>query len=318
MQIFNLSSGHPVAESLLSRPEFQAGEFLLRAFPDGESYLQVLSRLQEQAVLFCDLSSPNDKILSALLLAETLRDLGTSEIILVTPYLPYMRQDIRFKPGEGITSRYFAKIISASFDRLITVDPHLHRYDSLDEIYSIPSQVLSAAPAIAEWIRREVPDGVIVGPDSESDQWVSSVAAMAGCEQVVFNKIRTGDKDVAIDVSNSSEGSDLKSFAGRTPIMVDDIISTGRTMIEAAQKMVAIGLPKPVCIGVHALFADDAWAAMQNAPLAKIVSCNSISHPTNEVDVSGIIAQAILKPDGSGVDKSRENGQGVAAPVADG
>jgi len=293
MQIFNLSSGHPVSEDLLLREEFQSGEYILRTFPDGETYVRILSPLESKVVVFCDLSSPNEKLLPVLLMAETLRDLGVSEVVLVAPYLPYMRQDIRFKEGEGVTSRYFAKIISASFDRLITVDPHLHRYDSLEEIYTIPCQVLSAAPAIAAWIRREVPDGVIVGPDSESDQWVASVAAMAGCEQTVFNKIRSGDKDVVISVENSVSGGNLSNFANRTPIMVDDIISTGRTMIEAAQQMVAAGLRKPVCIGVHALFADDAWVAMEEAPLASIISCNSIPHQTNKVDLADIIAQAL-------------------------
>ena len=295
MQIFNLSSGHPVSESLMLRDEFQTGEFVLRTFPDGETYVQILSQPASKVVVFCDLSAPNGKLLPALLMAETLKDLGVAEVILVTPYLPYMRQDIRFKEGEGITSRYFAKIISASFDRLVTVDPHLHRYHSLDEIYSIPSQVLSAAPAIADWIRREVPEGVIVGPDSESDQWVSSVAAMAGCEQVVFNKIRSGDKEVAVSVKHSVSDGYLSSYVNHTPIMVDDIISTGRTMIQAAQEMVAAGMRPPVCIGVHALFADDAWEAMEEAPLAGIVSCNSIPHPTNRVDLAGIIAQALLE-----------------------
>ncbi|OZG71876.1 phosphoribosylpyrophosphate synthetase [Hahella sp. CCB-MM4] len=288
MDLFNLSSAHPIAERLLSDPDLQPGEFELRHFPDGESYICVTSKPSAEAAIFCDLSAPNGKLLPLLLLADTLRDLGWRRITLLTPYLPYMRQDIRFKQGEGITSRYFAKILSASFDHLITIDPHLHRYHSLDEIYSLSSQVLSASAAIAQWIREEVPGGVIVGPDSESDQWVSSVARMAGCEQLVFNKTRAGDKDVSIDAG------DLSQFQGRTPIMVDDIISTGRTMIEAAEQMVAMGLNPPVCIGVHALFADDAWQAMLEAPLSRVVTCNTVQHPTNGIDVGDIMLKGLL------------------------
>ncbi|WP_020406933.1 ribose-phosphate pyrophosphokinase [Hahella ganghwensis] len=293
MELFNLSPAHPIVGQILAQPGINAGEFELRHFPDGESYIRVDSDINAndgaEAAIFCELSSPDDKLLSLLFLADTLRDLGWRNIRLLTPYLPYMRQDIRFKPGEGITSRYFARILSASFDHLITIDPHLHRYNSLDEIYTLSSQVLTASESIAHWIRSEVPGGVIVGPDSESDQWVSSVARMAGCEQLVFNKTRAGDKDVSIDAG------DLSQFKGRTPIMVDDIISTGRTMIEAAEQMVSMGLNPPVCIGVHALFADDAWQAMQQAPIERIVSCNTIPHPSNAIDITGVMLKGLLE-----------------------
>lgn len=99
--------------------------------------------------LVAQLPDPDRSIPSLLFLAHALRDLGAARVGLVAPYLPYMRQHARFKPGEAITSVAFAKIISAAFDWLVTVDPHLHRRASLDEIYTIPSEVVPSAPAIA-------------------------------------------------------------------------------------------------------------------------------------------------------------------------
>ncbi|AZZ93902.1 ribose-phosphate diphosphokinase [Hahella sp. KA22] len=287
MLLYNLAPGHPVAERLAAAPGMDVGNYQLRQFPDGETYIRIEGETPKKAIVCADLSNPDQKILPVLLFAATLRDLGVEHITLVAPYLPYMRQDIRFHPGEGVTSRYFARMISAHFDRLLTIDPHLHRYHSLDELYTIPARSLAAAPAIADWIRTHLDKPVIVGPDSESDQWVSHVAELAGCDRLVFSKTRLGDKDVIIDATNAEK------YREYSPVMVDDIISTGRTMIEAAAELVAAGLHRPVCIGVHAVFADDAYHAIQAAPIERTVSCNTVIHATNGIDVGELLLQAL-------------------------
>ena len=114
-----------------------------------------------------------------------------------------MRQDRRFKPGEAITSRQTAELLSNAFDWLVTVDPHLHRYGSLSEIYRIPTHVVHATPLISKWIREHVANPLIIGPDSESEQWVSAVANDAGSPYSVLEKVRRGDRDVEISVKTS-------------------------------------------------------------------------------------------------------------------
>lgn len=111
-----------------------------------------------------------------------------------------MRQDRRFQPGEAVTSSAFARIISREVDWLVTVDPHLHRRSALSEIYSVPSTALHAAPLLASWIRENVERPLLVGPDSESAQWVAAVAETVGCPLVVLEKIRRGDRDVEVSV----------------------------------------------------------------------------------------------------------------------
>src|SRR3546814_4004529 len=85
-----------------------------------------------------------------------------------------MRQDRRFQLGEAVSSKSVARLVSATFDRLVTVDPHLHRYPALSTLYTIPDITLHAAPALADWIAAHVEAPLLIGPDEESEQWVRS------------------------------------------------------------------------------------------------------------------------------------------------
>ena len=166
----NEATARALAQSL----DAAVGQLELRAFPDGETYLRFDSDLSGRSLaIVCTLDRPNDKILPLLFAAATARELGAVNVGLVAPYLAYMRQDRRFKPGEAVTSREIAQLLSNAFDWLVTVDPHLHRYSSLSEIYRIPTRAVHAASVMAEWIKANVPKALIIGPDSESEQWVS-------------------------------------------------------------------------------------------------------------------------------------------------
>jgi ribose-phosphate pyrophosphokinase len=216
--------------------------------------------------------------------AQTAKELGAKSVDLIAPYLGYMRQDKRFHEGEAITSNIFAAFLSQHFDNLITVDPHLHRHKAMNEIYTIPAKVVHAADAIADWIKDHVENPVLIGPDEESDQWVSDVAQRAGAAYTVLTKTRHGDKDVEVSVP------DVDQYKDHTPVLVDDIISTARTMIAAAGHLKEAGMKPPVCIGVHAVFAGDGYEALQQAGAGKIVTCNTIPHETNDIDLSRLLA----------------------------
>ncbi|MCR5880146.1 hypothetical protein LRS04_18875 [Phenylobacterium sp. J367] len=150
-----------------------------------------------------------------------------------------MRQDKAFKAGEAVTSRAFARLLSGAFDRLITVDPHLHRFKALSDLYTIPCVTLHSADLLGAWIRSEAPNALVIGPDSESEQWASDVAAAADAPVVVLRKERFGDRDVRITFP------DLTAFAGRQPVLIDDIASSGRTLTAAARELGLRGVPAP-------------------------------------------------------------------------
>jgi len=169
----------------------------------------------------------------------------------------------------------------------VTVDPHLHRYASLDEIYSIPTFVAHTAALLAAWIQREVARPLLIGPDSESAQWVADVAERAGAPHVVSSKVRHGDRTVEISIP------DLAHHRDHTPVLVDDIISTGRTMMETIRQLESAGLRGSICIGVHAVFADGAYEDLVTAGAARVVTCDTIPHPTNAIDVVPVLAPAV-------------------------
>jgi ribose-phosphate pyrophosphokinase len=262
----------------------------IRSFPDGESYIRIDSPVEGREVMIAgSLDDPNRKAMPLLYVAETARDLGAGRIGLVSPYLAYMRQDARFRPGEGVTSHYFGRLISSAFDWMITVDPHLHRHSGLDDIYCIPTEIVEAAGPIANWIKGHIEDPLLVGPDEESAQWVHAVAEAGGFSSIILEKIRHGDYDVEVG------GSERGGRANQQPVLIDDIISTGRTMIEAVRHLSELQFRAPICIGIHGLFVEDARAQLEAAGIADLVTCNTVFHETNAIDIRPEVGRAVAK-----------------------
>lgn len=285
--VLALPGNETLAEGLAARLGAEVGHVKLHRFPDGETYVRVETPLRGRDVtLVCTLPRPDEKLIPLLFLAATARDLGATRVGLLAPYLAYMRQDRRFREGEGITSAYFARVLSAAVDWVVTVDPHLHRRTSLDEIYSIPSEVVHAAARISAWVRETVRRPVFVGPDEESAQWVRDVADGAGAPFIVSRKIRRGDRDVEVSVP------DVERWREHTPVLVDDIISTARTMIVTVRQLIAAGLQAPACVGVHAVFASGAYDELRASGASVIATCNTIPHTSNAIDLTDALTDA--------------------------
>ncbi len=286
--ILALPGAERLAETLAQHLHCGASTLELHRFPDGESVVRLRTSVADQRVLLvAHLDRPDEKTLPLVFAADAARELGASELGLVAPYLPYMRQDDRFRPGEAITSRSYARLLSSTVDFLVTVDPHLHRWPNLDAIYTIRSRVVAAAPAMAEWIARQVPSPILVGPDSESEQWVSDVARRIGAPWTVMRKERRGDRDVSVMLPQGADPT------GRTPVLVDDIISSGHTMAAAAQVLRSAGWGRPLCVAVHALLDRAGEDLLHRAGVTRIASCDSVPHPTNCIAVAGLLAEGV-------------------------
>jgi ribose-phosphate pyrophosphokinase len=285
--VIAMPGNEAMAASLAGHLGSEIGELEIRAFPDGETYLRFRTELSQRSLaIVCTLDRPNDKILPLLFAAAAARELGAAKIGLVAPYLAYMRQDARFEPGEAVTSRTFAQLVSGAFDWLVTVDPHLHRYHSLAEIYAIPTRAVQAAPLLAQWIKANVADPFLIGPDSESKQWIAAVAKDIGAPSAVFAKQRRGDRTVQISAGH------LDGLAGHTPVLLDDIISSGQTMAAALRLLSKQTKVAPICLAVHGLFADQADQLLARAG-ARVVTSNSVAHATNAIDVAEAMTPAV-------------------------
>lgn len=286
--LFALPGAQHLAQGLQALGCVEVGELDLHRFPDGECCPRYLIPVAgRDVVLAACMDDPDAKLFALQLCAAVASELGARSVGFVLPYLPYMRQDTVFLPGQGTSARHVGRLLSACADWLVTIDPHLHRFATLDRAYGIPAQAASSAAALAAWIRANVPHPWMVGPDSESAQWVEQVAAMVGCAGTVLEKTRHGDRSVSVRLTAPPP-------AGLgTPVLLDDIASSGHTMAAAIDCLRQAGAAAPVCLVVHPLFAGDALDVIARAGPARIVSCNTLAHPSNAVDICPVLAEAI-------------------------
>ena len=279
--IFPLFGYDELASCIQKNCHYDLGQLIQHQFPDEETVIKIESNVQDRTVFFVtSLDKPNLKLLPLILAAETVRDLGASKVVLIAPYLAYMRQDKVFEPGQGITSKYVARLIANYFDGLITIDPHLHRWHTLSAIYEIPTQVLHATDHIAAWIHQHLQHPVLIGPDLESRQWVEEIAKKAKAPFLILEKNRKGDRSVEISTPI------IEPYLGSTPVLIDDIISTGMTLLETINHLRTLNMLPPICIGIHAVFAGDAYQKLLASGVGDIITCNTISHVSNKIDIS--------------------------------
>ena len=291
--ILALPGNDALARYLADAGAGELGAIETRHFPDGETYVRLVSDVTGRAVLLVStLARPDEGFLRLVFAADAARSLGASRVTLIAPYLAYMRQDRRFRPGEAITSRAFARLVSSSFDRLVTVDPHLHRYPALSALYDIPALTLHAAPLLADWIAASIAKPLVIGPDEESEQWVSAIAAKIGAPHAVLRKVRHGDRNVDIELP------DLSQWNGLKPVLVDDIASSGNTLIEAARQLPQQGFARPDVAVVHGIFAGGSFERL--TPLCdRIVSTDAVAHPSNVIGLAPLIADSLGAEDTS-------------------
>lgn len=260
----------------------------LHRFPDGESRVSVPPDLAAQdAVVVARLDHPDPRMMPLMLTASAVRSAGARTCVLVAPYLPYMRQDREFAPGQAVSARVVTRLLRQSFDGLVTVDPHLHRVPTLDELFKGPCRVVHAAPLLAAWIRNHVGSPFLIGPDEESEQWVAEVARIAGAPHVVLHKERHGDRDVDVSAPR------LDRASGHVPVLVDDIVSTARTMVATVRHLRNAGFPPPVCLAVHGIFAGDAYESLVVAGTGPIVTTDTVRGGTAAISVAPLLADAV-------------------------
>jgi ribose-phosphate pyrophosphokinase len=254
-------------------------------FPDGETLVRVSPSAGSPAILVQSLHNPNAKLIPTLLASDALRRSGAERVILVAPYLPYMRQDAVFHPGEPISQKVIAGILGNSFDHIVTIEPHLHRTHQLGDVFRCSTHAISAAPILARWIQRTGRGSLIVGPDEESAPWIRAIADSAKLPWVVGRKERLGDRRVRIQFPALPKCS--------RAVLVDDIASSGGTLAVAARALRQEGISTIDAAVVHAIFAPRALSRIRAAGIRTLVSCDTIPHKTNAVRSLPLLTSAL-------------------------
>ncbi|MBI4439361.1 ribose-phosphate diphosphokinase [Candidatus Woesearchaeota archaeon] len=260
-----------------------------KKFPDGEIYLRFPHNLPHEEMVFVQSfhGAINDKLIETYFSAKSARE-TSKKLILVATYFPYLRQDKQFNPGEVVSNRLCADLVGSVFDEVFVFDPHLHRENTLSHIFSAKSTKLSANPLVADYIKRNIKNPFIIGPDWESYKWAESVARMVGCESAILEKKRISSRKVVVKLTKKIEISD------KNVVIIDDIISTGHTLLEAIKDLRKIGAKKITCIGIHGIFVEGALEKLRKAKV-NVVTTNTIPNPTSKIDVSQVIANYLSR-----------------------
>jgi ribose-phosphate pyrophosphokinase len=284
--LLGFSDYTPQARALADALGVPYADIEVHHFPDGESRLRLPPQLPERVIICRSLNDPNAKLVELLLAAETARELGARELILVAPYLCYMRQDTAFHPGEAVSQRSVGRWLGEHFDTVITVDPHLHRVHDLAE--AIPAKralALSAAPLLGEYAAQHFDKPLLLGPDAESAQWVAAAAQAGQLQGAVASKQRRDDHSVIVTLPDID-------VQGRSVVILDDIASTGGTLARAAEALYAHGAADVHALVTHALFVDHAEQRLRDAGIRSLHSSDSIAHASNALALAGLLAEA--------------------------
>lgn len=288
------SSNLPLAYKLSKELKVDLTPVEIRKFPDSEKYVRIDGDVAGKDVVIVQSMAfkPDEYLIETFLLASAAKDAGAKSITLAAAYFPYARQDERFKPGEPISVAVVAHLLnSVGIDKLITVDVHKHRVLDFESIFKGKWIDVSVMPALAKYARQAGlidKDTYIIGPDSEAISWAKTAAESLGIKSyAALKKKRLGDTEVTItgDV-------DLK---GKKVFIVDDIISTGGTIIEATKVIREAGGEVTGVACAHGLFVNEALYKIYKEGIENVISSDTVPNQTTRVSSAEALSKGILE-----------------------
>jgi ribose-phosphate pyrophosphokinase len=289
-------SAHPeLTRDVALRLGLTTAERILERFPDGELRVLVKEPVRGADVyLVQPLSPPADAhLLELVFLADACRRAGARSVTAVVPYLAWARQDRRRVEGEPHGARLAADLISARADRVVSVDVH---GPAAEGFFSVPFDHLTAVPALAAAIARSAPrDAVVVGPDLGAARRAALFGRLLGLPSAIVHKARLSAREVEV---RGVAG----EVAGRAPILVDDMISTGATIEAAVRTLLEAGCrPEIVVAATHPLFTEGALERLARLPIARVVVTDALpvprgpGHDLEVVPLAPLLAEAISR-----------------------
>ncbi|AGI47161.1 ribose-phosphate pyrophosphokinase [Thermoplasmatales archaeon BRNA1] len=251
-------------------------------FPDGECYIRIDEEKLDDDVIIVQNTYPDGNLVEMFLLQDAVRRLGAKRIALVIPYFGYARQDKVFKLGEPESAKVMCKLLDLNCDRIITID--IHKESVLDN-FSCPHKDLKAAKAIADYFSEKGID-IVISPDIGAAGRAKAVADYMGLPYDHLNKTRLSGTEVRIEPATA----DVKD---KKVLIVDDMISTGGTIIAASNALKEAGAKGVSVACTHGMFVNNALERFAGSSLDNILSCNTLNSAVSHISVADLVADAI-------------------------
>ncbi len=294
MMIFGGSNYQNLAERVARHARYELGELFVKRFPDNEIYVRLVSNVEGKDCTIIQSTRTNDELVELILILDALKDMKARKITAVVPYLGYARQDKRSKPGEALSAKTVLKQIDNYSDRILTLNCHfldeegehdVSKYFDLQDQKLVLNN-LDAFPILTEYFKEKFAkeNVIIISPDKGALQYAEKAARIIGCEFDHLEKTRISARKVKIDGKNLS-------VKGKDVLMLDDIISTGGTILEAAKVLREAGAKSVRAGCVHGVFAEGIENLLE--AVDELACTNTLNTSVSEIDVSELIARNI-------------------------
>ncbi len=255
-----------------------------KRFPDGEMYVRVGGRLEGEDVVIVQSTRTDADLLELFLLEDAVREAGARRVVAVVPYFGYARQDRRFFPGEPVSARALCRHVELGADTVVTVD--LHSAETLRQ-FTKPAFEASGIPAIARLLR-ERPLDILVSPDKGGVERVRRMAALLDKPWFALDKKRIDSEHVELRVP----GELPLPIEGKHIVLVDDVITTGGTIVEAAKVLHKRGAGAVSAACTHGLFLKDAFERIK-AVTDEVYSTDTLGNAAEKASVAPDLAEIL-------------------------
>ncbi len=281
--------GGSASQKLAAKVARELGETLCpletRKFPDGERYIRIKGDVTDNAVVIQSTGYPQDQnLIELFLILKTLTSLDVKNIKVVIPYFGYGRQEKRFKEGEAVSAAVIAGLIESSgASEFYSINLH---EDGLCDLFDIPAYNLSAMPLVANYIGERFKNPLIIAPDKGALPFAEEIAELLGCECDHLEKIRLSPEKVETKTKNL----DVK---GKDAIIIDDIISTGGTIVNASNILRKHGASKVIVSCIHPVLVEDALLKIFSAGVDDVISTDTLKSDVSLISVASLVAEAL-------------------------
>ena len=275
-----------IAKKVAHALKAQYTEIFTEDFPDSEYHIELKKNPKNKIVVIFNsiTKNPDEKLIETILAGVIAKDYKAKQVILMATYFPYLRQDKHFEKYDSLSSKHIINLLG-NFDKIITIDPHLHRIHSLKQL-SKKAESITTNQLVADYIKKRFKsDFTIIGPDIESTQWYAKVAKLLNKKVEILKKTRFSATKI--------KQTKLKQKLSKNIIVIDDIISTGKTIAGVLKQARQHGAKNIYCVGIHALLTNNASKLITKH--AELITTNTIPNPYAKIDVSPLIISCLKK-----------------------